>query len=169
MILRSLDARAVRPYEDIGGLELYIAIPNDWEEKVAFILRIFVENVLHFLGPFDGQFLACLASFVGDVAISEIFLLEECHIDKTHATEHETQDEHIPCEVEMWDEPEIMVCHLLDDFQWNSPLNGLVNSSIHMAEGLSVFDNIVFDSPVVDGTQDSDIEGAGIGGYATFT
>ena len=56
----------------IGASLIDSVITYDWKQIVALILRVFVENHLHLLCPFDDELLTGLAAAICDIAIFEV-------------------------------------------------------------------------------------------------
>lgn len=56
-----------------------------------------------------------------------------CHIDERHPTGIETEQEHIPCKLQTGVQTQVQLFQLLDDFQGECPLDGLVDAGIYMA------------------------------------
>ena len=52
----------------------------------------------------------------------------------THPTGIETEQEHIPCKLQTGVQTQVQLFQLLDDFQGECPLDGLVDAGIYMLE-----------------------------------
>ena len=55
-------------------------------------------------------------------------------IDERHPTGIETEQEHIPCKLQTGVQTQVQLFQLLDDFQGECPLDGLVDAGIYMLE-----------------------------------
>ena len=55
-----------------------------------------------------------------------------CHIDERHPTGIETEQEHIPCKLQTGVQTQVQLFQLLDDFQGECPLDGLVDAGIYL-------------------------------------
>lgn len=150
------------------GASLVDAGIADYGQKIVRgVFRVFVENHLHFLGPFDYELLAGLAATIGYVAIFKVCLFQESHVYEAHSPEIEAHQEHIAGEVECRSKRQVQRLDFLDNRQRQGTFDRLVDSGIDVAERISVLDDVIFDRTVIDSPQDASIERYGIGCYAS--
>ena len=120
------------------GVSLVGAGIADYRQKiVGGVFRVLVENHLHFLCPFDYKLLAGLAAAVSDVAVFEVCLLQESHVDEAHASEIKTHQEHIAGVVECRSQRQVQCFDFLDDSQRQCSFDSLVNSGIYFSERIA--------------------------------
>ena len=84
------------------------------EEVACLVLRIFVEDSLHFVSPFDMELLSGFSAAVRYIAVPEIRLAEKSHIHKTHSAQKETHQKHVAGKIEPGKMAQVKCVYLAD-------------------------------------------------------
>ena len=142
----------------VGASLVESGIADDGKEIVAFVFGVLVEYHLHLFCPFDDELLTGLAATIGDVAVFEVSLFQESHVNKAHPSEIKAHKEHITGVVECRSQGQVQSLDLLDYSQRQGAFDSLVNTGIDMAEGIAVLDDVVLHRTVIDGTEDTGVE-----------
>ena len=104
---------------------------------------------MHLTCPADGEFLSCLSSAIGDVAVGEIFFLQKCHINETHAAHVETEHKHVTCEVERFVAGDINCLELLKLSDGKCSLARFLIAGVDAPEGECLFGKFLLHGPVI--------------------
>lgn len=103
---------------------------------------------------------------VGQNAVLQIFLLEECHVDERHTAGVKGKHEKVTGKVHVGSERQVEVPYLSDYFQRYSALDGFVDTRIDMPERIALYGKLLLHSAVVYCPQVTHIEGYAVGAYA---
>ena len=142
----------------VGATLVESGIADNGQQVVALVFEVLVLYHLHFLRPFDDELLACLAATIGDVAVFEVSLFQESHVDEAHSSEIKAHKEHITCIVECRSQGQVQCLDFLDDSKGKRTFDRLVNSGIDMAERIAVLNDVVLDRTVINGTKDAGVK-----------
>lgn len=128
------------------------------EEVACLVFRIFVEDPLHFISPFDMELLSCFSAAVRYIAVPEIRLAEKSHIYKTHPAEKETHQKHVAGKIEARRMVQVQRVYFTDRREMHSPFCGLVDARVYVFEWGFVVDDVFFHCPVIGGSQYSHVK-----------
>lgn len=154
----------LQPPVDLGHLVLVlIALPailtqDDRKEITRRIRGILVQNVLHLAGPFHGEQLAGLFPAIRDISVGQVRFPQVGHIDKRHTSCAETENEHVARIVKKRKGGKVKPLDALDVRQRHTPFHRLVDSAIHMLEGMHVADQSQIDGRPIVGAQDAHVK-----------
>ena len=84
------------------------------------------------------------------IAVFEVSLFQESHVDKTHSPEIKAHKEHISGIVECRSQGQVQCLDFLDDSKGKRTFDCLIHSCIYMTERIAVLDDVVLDRTVID-------------------
>ena len=126
---------------------------------------VFINHRLHLWFPFDGDSLVCLAAVIMEIAVLEVGLFEICQVYERDTSEIEAHHEGILCHVTGWGLLEVELLDSFDCLKRNCSLACFVNTCIDSAEWVLLRYQFLLYRSVIDGSEDSHIEGTGIAAY----
>ena len=101
---------------------------------------------------------------VGQYAVLNIRLFQKRGIDERHTPAKEEEEEQVAGEFKIWLLREVEVSDAFDVSDRYGPLEGLLRSGEHRAEGPAVVGQPLLDGSVVNGPEDAHVKGYGVGG-----
>ena len=153
--------------ELVVGL-FFIGIVMKKREEIRGIFGetlVFIYQRLHLWFPFDSDSLMCLAAVIIEITVLEVGLFEMCQVDERDTSEVEAHHEGILCHVAGWGLLEIELLDLFDGLKRDGSFACLVDTSIDSAEWVLLSNEFLLYRSVIDGSEDSHIEGTGIAAY----
>lgn len=134
-------------------------LADDWEQIVAFVFGIFVEELLHFARPFYYELLPRLVAAIDYSAVFQVGFFEESHVDEAHAAQIEAHQEHVAGVVEAGRLLQVEILDFAQDGYGQCAFHGFVHTGEHVAERLSILSDVFFHGAIVEGAQYPHIEG----------
>lgn len=126
---------------------------------------VFIYQRLHLWFPFDSDSLVCLAAVVMEIAVLDIGFFEMCQVDERDASEVEAHHEGIFCHVAGWGLLEVELLDSLDCLERDGSLACFVDTCIDSAEWVLLRYQFLLNRSVIDGSEDSHVEGTGVAAY----
>ena len=102
-----------------------VGSPDDGQQPVGTLGRVFAGDLLHALLPLDEELLSGLAAAVGEDAVAEVLFPQMGHVDERHAARVERKEEHVPGEFQRRSGGEVEVLDASDGLERNGRLTVL--------------------------------------------
>ena len=154
--------------ELVVGL-FFIGIVMKEREEIRGIIGemlVFIYQRLHLWFPFDSDSLVCLAAVIMEITVLEVGLFEMCQVDERDTSEIEAHQEGIFCHVAGWGLLEVELLDSFDCLKRDCSLACLVDACIDSAEWVLLRYQLLLYRSVIDGSEDSHVEGTGVAAYA---
>ena len=128
------------------------------QQIVGGVHGIFIENLLHLVGPANGEQLTGLAAPVHNLTVAEVGLSQKCHVDKTHATQIKTEHKYVAGEIKRRIGLEVESSYTPHGTECQRPLYCTVHTGVYVAEGSAVVGVFKVDAPVIYRPQYAHVE-----------